>query len=212
MCPRSSRHLPPPASCSTPPAYTHGGIFVEGAGNTPTRPRRHHTKPPIRRRVPEVPQRAHLVPRPAAGHSGALRLGRPAPAPPPLQDQGCPPQSAGPLARTPGCPPAPRRRHDPRGPREGPWGQHHPALRARARARPPLPALEARDGPHTFLRTKHVTAVTGVHLVCLPPATPEDPRGPRALSPTEDWELWRGELDEWLARLPPECRLMAAAH
>ena len=40
----------------------------------------------------------------------------------------------------------------------------------------------ARAPPCTFLVTQGVTAVTGVHLVRLPPAQPNDPRGPRALS------------------------------
>ena len=52
--------------------------------------------------------------------------------------------------------------------------------------RPPLPVPAARDGVHTFLRTREVTAVTGVHLVRLPPAPSDDPRGPRALSPARD--------------------------
>ena len=55
--------------------------------------------------------------------------------------------------------------------------------------RPPLPARAARDGVHTFLRTQGVTAAKGVHLVRLPPAPPDDPQGPRALSPAPDWEL-----------------------
>ena len=55
--------------------------------------------------------------------------------------------------------------------------------------RPPLPAPAAQDGVHTFLRTKEVTAVTGVHLVRLPPAPTDDPQGPRALSLAPDWEL-----------------------
>ena len=76
--------------------------------------------------------------------------------------------------------------------------------------RPPLPAPEARDSVHTFLRTQQVTAVTGVHLVRLLPASPDDPRGPRALSPTPAWELWRGEWATWLARLPAQCRWMTA--
>ena len=74
--------------------------------------------------------------------------------------------------------------------------------------RPPLPAPEARDGVHAFLRTQEVTAVTGVHLVRLPPASPDDPREPRALSPAPDWELWRDVWAAWLARLPPQCRWM----
>ena len=53
--------------------------------------------------------------------------------------------------------------------------------------RPPLPAPAARDGVHTFPRTQEVTAVTGVHLVRLPSAPLDDPRGPRALSPAPDW-------------------------
>ena len=76
--------------------------------------------------------------------------------------------------------------------------------------RPALPAPAARDGVHTFLRTQEVTAVTGVHLVRLPLAPPNDPRGPRALSPAPDWELWRDAWAAWLTRLPSQCRWMAA--
>ena len=47
----------------------------------------------------------------------------------------------------------------------------------------PLLAPAARDGVHTFLRTQEVIAVTGVHLVRLPPAPPDDPRGLRAPEP-----------------------------
>ena len=75
--------------------------------------------------------------------------------------------------------------------------------------RPPLPALAARDGVHTFMRTQEVTAVTGVHLVRQPPAPPNDPRGPRALSPAPDWELWRDLWAAWLPCLPTQCRWMA---
>ena len=74
--------------------------------------------------------------------------------------------------------------------------------------RPPLLAPEARDGVHAFLRTKEVTPGTGVRLVWLPRASPNDPRGPRALSFTLDWELWCSVWAEWLARLPPQCRWM----
>ena len=75
--------------------------------------------------------------------------------------------------------------------------------------RPPLPAPVARDGVHTFLRTHGVIAVTGVHLVQLPPAPPDDPRGPWALSPAPDWELCRDVWAAWLPRLPFQCRWMA---
>ena len=67
--------------------------------------RQHKADPPIRRCVPGVPQRAHLVSRPPTGHTHAPRLGRPAPVPPPLQDQGCPPQRAGQRAERSGTPP-----------------------------------------------------------------------------------------------------------
>ena len=75
--------------------------------------------------------------------------------------------------------------------------------------RPPLPALAARDGVHTFLRTQGVTAVTGVQLVRLPPEPPDDPWGPRALSPAPVWELWRDAWAAWLPRLPSHCQRMA---
>ena len=76
--------------------------------------------------------------------------------------------------------------------------------------RPPLPAPAARDGVHTFLRTQEVTAITGVHLVRLSSAPPDDARGPRALSCAPDWELWRDVWAAWLTRLPARCRWMAA--
>ena len=76
--------------------------------------------------------------------------------------------------------------------------------------RPPLPAPAARDGVHAFLQTQEVTAVTGVDLVRLPPTPLDDPRGPRALGPAPDWELWRDAWAAWLPRLPSRCRWMAA--
>ena len=75
--------------------------------------------------------------------------------------------------------------------------------------RPPFLAPAARDGVHTFLRTQEVTAVTGVHLVRLPPAPADDPRGSRALRPAKDWELWRDAWAAWLPHLPTQCRWMA---
>ena len=75
--------------------------------------------------------------------------------------------------------------------------------------RPPLPAPAARDGVHTFLRTQEFTTVTRVHLVRLPSAPADGPRGPRALSSAQDWELWRNVWAAWLTRLPRQCRWMA---
>ena len=64
--------------------------------------------------------------------------------------------------------------------------------------RPPLPVPAARDGVHAFLRTQEVTAVTAVHLVRLPPASPDDPWGPKALNTAPDWELWQDVWATWL--------------
>ena len=75
--------------------------------------------------------------------------------------------------------------------------------------RPPLPAPAARDGVHTFLRTQEVTAATGVYLVRLPPAPPDDHRGPPALSPAPNWELWHDAWAVWLPRHPSQCQWMA---
>ena len=131
------------------------------------------------------------MPRPPAGDARLPRMGQPQPVPPPLQDQGCPPLGAGPLARVPGHPPAllvVATRGDP----DRVLGITPTHLYGAAPVpRPPLPVPAARDGVHTFLRTREVTAVTGIHLVRPPPASPDDPRGPRAPSPAPDWELWR---------------------
>ena len=151
-----------------------------------------------------------LMPRPPAGDARPPRLGQPRPVPPPLQDQGCPPQGAGPLARVPWHPPAPPRRRDPRGPGAGPGDHPHPPSGAAPVPRPPLPAPAARDGVHTFLRTQEVTTVTGVHLVRLPQTPPDDPRGPRAQGTAPDLGLWRDAWVAWLPRLPSQCRWMAA--
>ena len=110
-------------------------VFVEGADEAPARPRptnpiydRTRPAPTVRHRVRGVPQGAHLVPRPPAGDERAPQLGQPRPAPPPLQNQGCPPQGVGPLARAPWHPPAPPCCRHLRGPGTGPGAQPHPPL------------------------------------------------------------------------------------
>ena len=190
-------------------------IFVEDVGETPTRPR--PTNPVYNGTRPTPPYTVvcEAFPREPTW-CPALRPATHAPrpwadprlSPPPLQDQGCPAQRAGHLARASGYPPAPPRRHDPWGPGAGPGGHPHPRLRGSARVRPPLPVSEARDGLHAFLQTQEVTPVMGVDLVRLPPAAPDYPPGPRALSPTPDWEVWRDVWAALLARLPPQCRWM----
>ena len=170
-------------------------VFVEGAEEAPTRPR--PTKPmydgarptpPVRRHVRGVPQGAHLVPRPPTNDARAPLLDLPESVPSPLQDQGWT-RSGSPRVvttrRSRGVPGRSCQRTYPLG-----ATPTHPYGAAPV-PRPPLPAPAARGGVHTFLQTQEVTAVTGVNLVRLPSATPDDPRGPRALSPAPDWELWR---------------------
>ena len=168
-------------------------ILVQGAGETPSHPCPTNlfydgTKPTPPYAV--VLQRAHLVSRPPTSHTRARRLGQPAPAPPP--------------------PSRPRGAHHrgqvlwqehlgtgllllvvtTRGDPERVLGVIPTHLYGAATVpRPPVPAPEVRDRVHAFLQTQEVTAVTGVHPVRLPPASPDGPWGPRALSATRDWEL-----------------------
>ena len=193
-------------------------MFVEGADEAPARPRRTNpvydgTRPtPPDAIICEAFQRepTWCPALPPATHA-PRGWAYPELPPPPLQNQECPPQGAGPLARAPWHPLlllVVATRGDP----ERVLGitPTHPYGAAPVH-HPPLLAPAARDGVHTFLRTQGVTAVTGVHLVRLPPAPPDDPRGPRALSPAPDWELWRDAWAAWLPRLPLEGRWMAAS-
>ena len=150
------------------------------------------------------------MPRPPAGDARAPRLGQPRPVPPPLQTRSAhhrgqvlyQERSVTPLLLL-----VVATRGDP----ERVLGITPTHVYGSAPVpRPPLPAPAARDGVHTFLRTQEVTAVTGVLLVRPPLAPPDDPRGPRALSPAPDWELWRDAWAAWLPRLPSKCRRMAA--
>ena len=65
-------------------------------------------------------------------------------------------------------------------------------------------------------RGTHLPANTGGHRryggppSAAPPAPPDDPRGPRALGPAQDWGLWRHAWAAWLPRLPSPCQWMAA--
>ena len=142
-------------------------IFVEGAGETPTRPRPINpvydgTKP-----TPLYAVMCEAFPReptwctpsrrppkcPAAGPTHA----RP---PPPLQDQGWPAQTAGPRERAPRHLPAAPCRHAPQTTPERVLGFTSTHLYGAAPVPcPPLLEPEARDGVHAFLRTQEVTAV-----------------------------------------------------
>ena len=120
-------------------------IFVEGAGETPTRPRQTNPvydsikpTPPYAVVCEAFPREPSCCPvLPLATHA-PRSWADPRLSPPHIQDQGCPPQRADPLARAPWHPPAPPLRHDPRGPGASPGGHTHPPLRGSARA-PPCP-------------------------------------------------------------------------
>ena len=174
-------------------------VFVEGADEAPARPRPTNPvydgtrpTPPVRHPVRGVPKRAHLVPRPPAADAPAPRLGQPRPAPPPLsRTRGAHHRGQVLWQERPGTPLlllVVATRGDPeRVPGTTPTHLYGAA----SVPRPPLPAPAAPDGVHTFLRTQEVTAVTGVYLVRLPPATPDDPRGPKSLGPAPNSELLR---------------------
>ena len=183
-----------------PPAPGRPTRCTTAAGRPPRTPScaRHSPRSP-----PGAPPFRRRRTRPAAGPTQTCP-------PPPLQNQECPPQGAGPLARAPWHPPAPPRRRDPRGPGMGPGDHPHPPLWGSTRTPPPPPDARTAGRVNPFLRAQEVTAVTEVHLVRLPPAPPDDPRGPRVLSPAPDRELLRDAWAAWLPCLHSQCRWMAA--
>ena len=161
-------------------------VFVEGADETTARPRPTNpvydgarTTPPyavvceaFRREptwCPALPQARH-APRGWAN---------PGLSPPPLQDEECPPQGAGPLARTPGHPPAPPRRRDPRGPGAGPGDHPHLSLRGSIRTPPPPPgARGAGRGTHLPANTRGHRRYGGTPSAAPPGTTRRPPGGP----------------------------------
>ena len=70
---------------------------------------------------------------------------------------------------------------------------------------PPVPVAETWDEVDTLLQSWVVTAICGVHLVQLPLAAPDDPRGPWGLSTTQGCRLLRTKWAKWLACLWPQC-------
>ena len=127
----------------------------------PGRPTRCTTAPGLPPRTPSSTRRSPGSPlgappsrrrrtRPAAGLTQTCP-------PPPLQDQGCPPQGAGPLAGVPWHPPVPPRRRDPRGPGADPGDHPHPPLWGNTRTPPPPPGARGAG------RSTHLPANTGGH-------------------------------------------------
>ena len=191
-------------------------VFVEGAdrGAHPAPPdqpgvHRRQADPPVRRHVRGVPQGAHLVPRPPAGNARSPRWADRNLSPPLSRTRGAHHRGQVLWQERPGSPLLLLTVATRGDPERVLWITPTHLYGAASVPHPPLPAPAARDGLHTFLGTQEVTAVTGVHLVRLLSAPPDDPQGSRALSPAPDWELWRDLWDAWLTRLPPQCRWMA---
>ena len=155
-------------------------VFVEGADKAPARPRPTNPvydgtrpTPPYAIVCEAFPTEPTWCPSlPPATH-----------APPPLQNQGCPPQGAGPLARVPWRPPAPPRRRDPRGPGTGPGDHPHPPLSG-STCTPPAP-----PGARGAGRGTHLPANTGGHCryggppSAAPPGTTRRPPGAQGPGP-----------------------------
>ena len=192
-------------------------IFVEGAGEKPTRPRPTNpvydgTKPTrpyvvVCEAFPREPTWCPALPPATHARRGWAdpRLS------PPLSLTRATHHRGQVLWQGARAPPCSSWSSGPAGTRSGSWGSPPPTSTGQCPWAPlPLLAPQAWDGGHAFLRKQEVTAVTGVHLVRFPSASPDDPRGPRALSPDLDRQLWRGEWAAWLAGLPPQCPWMTA--
>ena len=183
-------------------------VFVEGAGEAPTRPRPTNPVYDGTRPTPPYAVMCEAFPRePTCCSPSCRRRTHPAAGP----ARTCPPPSPGPGVPTTGgrssgksarAPPCSSSSSEPAGTRSGSWGSPPPTYTGqRPCPAPPAGARGAGRG-HAFLQIQEVTAVTGVHLVRLPSASPNDPRGPGALSPTPDRELWR---DVWAADSSASC-------
>ena len=186
-------------------------VFMEGTDEAPARPGRPTRYTTAPGRPPRTPSCARRSPgSPPGAPPSRQRRTRPAAGPtqtcpPPSPGQGVPTTGgrfSGKSARAPPCSSSSSR---PRGPGTGPGDHPHPPLRDGTRAPPPPPGARGAG------RGTHLPANAGghrrygVHLVRLPPAPPDDPRGPRALSPAQDWELWRDAWAAWPLCLPSRC-------
>ena len=139
-------------------------VFVEGADEASARPRPTNPVYDGTRPTPPYAIVCEAFPReptwcpalPPATHA-PRSWANPDVSPPPLENQGCPPQGAGPLARVPWHPPAPPRRRDPRGPGANPGDHPHPPLWGNTRTPPPPPGARGEG------RSTHLPAYTGGH-------------------------------------------------
>ena len=142
--------------------------------------------------------------RPPAGRSRTPRLGASTPTPPSLSETRGAHHRGQVLWQEPWASPCSSSCSRPAGTQSVSWGSPPPnSTGQRPCPAPPLPAPEARDGVHAFLRTQEITALAKVCLARLRLAPPDDPRGPRALSPSPDRELWRSGGAGWLTASRP---------
>ena len=181
-------------------------VFVKGADEAYARPRPTNpvydgTRPTppyaiVCEAVPREPTRCPALPPATHAPRG---WANPDLSPPPLQNQGCPPQGAGPLARVPWHPPAPPRRRDPRGPGAGPGDHPHPPLWGSTRTPPPPPGARGAG------RSTHLPANTGGHRRhggppgAAPPDTTRRPPGAQGPGP----RLRLGAMARRVGRVAP---------
>ena len=164
-------------------------VFVEGEDEAPARPRPINPVYDGTRPTPPYAIVCEAFPRepswcpalPPATHAPAA--GPTQICPRPFQNQGCPPQGAGPLARVPWQPPTPPRRRDPRGPGTGPGDHPHLPLWGSTRTPPPPPGARGAG------RGTHLPANTGGHRryggppSAAPPGTIRRPFGAQGPGP-----------------------------
>ena len=177
-------------------------VFVEGADEAPARPRPTNPVYDGTRPTPPYAIVCEAFPRepawcpalPPATHA-PRGWANPDLPPPPLQNQGCPPRGAGPLARVPWHPPAPPRGRDPRGPGADPGDHTHPPLWGNTRT-PPPPSRRPRRGTEYTPSCEHRRSppLRGSTWCGSPrhhPTTPGDP-GPWAPPQTGSYGATRG--------------------
>ena len=163
-------------------------VFVEGAEEAPARPRPTNPVYDSTRPTPLYAIVCKAFPReptwcpalPPATH--APRGWANPDLSPPSPEPGVPTTGGRSSGKSALAPPCSSLSSQPAGTRNGSWGSPPPTSMGQ-HPYPVPPSRRPADGVHTFLRTQEVTAVTGVHLVRLPPTPRDDPRGPRALGP-----------------------------
>ena len=191
-------------------------VFEEGAEEAPARPRPTNPVYDGARPTPLYAVVCEAFPRepswcpalPPATHA-PRGWANPDLSPPPPPGPGVPTtggRSSGKNARAPPCSSSSSR---PAGTCSGSWGSPPPTSTGQQLyPAPPPGACRAGRGTHFPANTGGQRRYGGPPSTA-PPGTTRRPRGPGALSPAPDWELWRDGWAAWLPRLPSQCRWMA---